>query len=314
MDYIKVNCTEEEYQKAESIFMYGKYNKDVRVLADNLKRWYYRVKFKNFPVILLIDGISGQGKTTFAIKLMDFINFLDGKDLVKLEIKEHYQIGSGAKGFITAYNQCRKLKLPCVLYSEAGDVSRGAAMTKVNKMIIRHIETFRSSKIIMLMDLPNFNILDKKIFNYQGVRALFHLDHREKLPHGTYYCFSIRGFKWIRWWFDALAEPLRDECYKHSYWNFRGNFKNLTEERKVKLARISDTGKIKESLKAEMDANGLISSVEAAQVLGLSYEGWNKFKRNKHIEVAQKSGLTNYYSKDLIMGFQRERQRKKNLK
>ena len=229
-----------------------------------------RVK-NNFASIIIIDGGQGQGKTTLLDHCVNYVNNKVGIGKCSLGIKDHPQISLGGKEFIKHFNICKDKGLPICGYDEAGDFSRRGSVSRFNAMLNRRFETYRSSKIIVIICLPNFNVLDNNLFDLKIVRALIHLDNREKtLTYGNYTVFSLYAMNWIRYWHDKLPKAVRHECYKKTSWNFKGQFKDLDPKRKKLLANLSDYGKDKQSVLAEIKLEGLLSYGEIAHKVARS--------------------------------------------
>jgi len=199
-----------------------------KVLAENLDEQSKDRVGKDFPSLLLIDGGQGQGKTTLMTHVIDYVNKINGLPPASLKISEHPQVSMGGKEFIKHFNICRKQGLPIIGYDEAGDFSKRGSLTRFNAMLNRRFETIRSSNIIVVFCLPNFNVIDNNLFELQVIRGLLHLHSREITGnYGNYDAYSAYQMGWIRHWFDKLPKPRKHTCYDKSYPNFMGHFKNL---------------------------------------------------------------------------------------
>lgn len=226
---------------------------------------------RKFPSLIIVDGGQGQGKTTFLVHCIDYVNSKYKLGDCTLENKEHPQLAQGGKEFKKCFNLCKEKKLPILGYDEAGDFSRRGAITSFNWMLNRTFETFRSSGIIIFLCLPNFNILDNHLFDLEVPRVLLHMRDRQiTINCGNYSAYSLYGMNWIRYWFEKLPKAIRYKCYDHVTPNFRGHFLNLSESRAEKLAKLSDSGKAKQDYLAEVRMNKWLNYEDLCQKLGRS--------------------------------------------
>jgi hypothetical protein len=218
---------------------------------------------------IIIDGAIGLGKTTLAKEAMDFINGRMGKGKVLLKIKEHPQLSLGGKEFTSCFRETYKRNLPVIAYDEAGDFNRRGAISSFNQVINRLFETYRGFKIIVIICLPNFNLLDNSLFINKIPRMLIHIKDRN-MEYGNYQVYSLSGMSWIRYWYDKLPMGAKNKCYKMVQPNFYGKFKNLPPEEERALDLLSTYGK-KELMKdSERKLRGVISYNEIAQKLNIS--------------------------------------------
>ncbi len=253
----------------------------------------------NMPSLLILDGGQGQGKTTLMYHIISYINKLKGLPPPTLGVKDHPQIALGGKEFNKFFNICKAEKLPVIGYDEAGDFSRRGSISRFNAMINRRFETFRSSNIIVILCLPNFNILDNHLFDLQVPRLLLHLRDRELTQKwGHYEGYSLVAMNWIRFWYSKITPAIRYKCYSKVQPNFHGNFLDLPAEKREQLKKLSDFGKDRESQQAEIKAEGLLNYSDLAGKVGRSVV-WTRYaiKRLK-IKPARTINRFKYYSKE----------------
>jgi len=144
------------------------------IIATNLIDLYHRVQLYNKAALIIIDGHVGEGKTTLAVHVADFLNKLANLPQIIFED----QLGMGGDEFLEKLRLCYKKKLPVVIYDEAGDFNRRAALTRFNANLNRTFETFRAFKIIPILCLPSFWVLDNDLFSKGIPRLLLHLSKR----------------------------------------------------------------------------------------------------------------------------------------
>jgi len=259
-----------------------------------------RVKL-DFPSLIILDGGQGQGKTTLMTHIINHYNKRRGLPRADLSKQHHPQIALGGKEFTKNFNVCKSEGLPVIGYDEAGDFSRRGSISRFNSMINRRFETFRSSNIIVILCLPNFNVLDMHLYDLQIPRILLHLRDRELTKNfGNYDGYSLYGMNWIRYWFDKLNKAIRYKCYDKVTPNFRGHFLDLAPEERKQLKALSDMGKDRESQKAEIKAEGLLSYIDLASKLGWSVSYTRQVIRKIRFKKTRTIGGVSYFHEDLV--------------
>jgi len=240
-------------------------------LAENLKDLDHRVS-GNKASLLVVDGGVGQGKTTLNVHCGDYINKLNGLGPIDFSDKKCPQIAFGGSEFLKKMRVCFEKKLPYIVYTEAGDFSRRGSMTRFNNVINRAFETFRAFKIIVGLDLPNFNVLDNLLFDNQIPRLLLHthdrvsdIDCANGRGYGNFKAYSLYRMLLLK----AKMEKLKVKpfAFQQIDANFRGHFLNLTPARSKKLDLISIRSKKGILLKAEIEVEGLLSYSDMAMKL-----------------------------------------------
>lgn len=233
-------------------------------LAMNLEDQYIRVKKLNKASLIIIDGGVGEGKTTLGIQCVDYINKLDGKPL--MDIKEKTQYGMGGEDFLKKLRLCFENKLPVCVYDEAGDFGKRQALTRFNAMLNRTFETFRAFKIVVIIILPSFAVLDNDIFDKGIPRMLIHCHDRE--TSGNFKVFDHVSMMYIR--HKMKKEVVKRKVYHYFTPNIHGHFLNLHPDRSAALDAVSTSGKLEELKGAEIKIQGLIGYKDISARLGKS--------------------------------------------
>jgi len=239
-------------------------------LKKNIDIQLERVENKRASMIV-IDGAVGTGKTTLAVEIMDYINSKTGKDKVILNPKEHPQIALGGKEFIGCFNKCYKEGYKVLTYDEGGDFSKRGAITKLNRTLNRAFETYRGFKILVIICLPNFSILDSLLFENEIPRLLVHITDRSKYQ-GEYFLYSLSQMNWLRYWFNKLNVATRKKAFSYVLPNAKGHFKNLPPMREKELDKLSTAGKSKVWKETEIQLEGLYSYKELAKALNITHQ------------------------------------------
>lgn len=280
----------------------------------NLKEQLDRRIDKHFPSVLIVDGPQGCGKTTFDILAMDRINFFRGYPPVKLEVRDHPQLSMGGLEFIKNFNICKQEGYSVCAYDEAGDFSRRGSLTSFNYMINRRLDTARGSNMVIILSLPNSNILDNYLFDQlQIVRGLIHIT-RASPNYSDYAVYDLQQIKWIRYWFEKLPKAIKHQCYDKVIPNFRGHFLNLDSVRKVQLAKISNIGKDKASQMTEIKTQGYLGIQDLAHKLEppRSLIWVRKVLSELNIKHERLIERKKYYDKQVLQQIQSYLNRKRN--
>jgi hypothetical protein len=187
--------------------------------------------------------------------------------------------------------------LKTVIYDEAGDFSRRGAITSFNQQLSRVFQTFRTFKILIILCLPCFYILDNNLF-LQGVPKLLLNTYGRNSSYG-----KIRGYGYEKMLY--LRHKLEKEVvYQKAYGkiatNLRGQFLNLPPEVAEKLDKLS-TGYKDEFLSTSiLKNNGLLNYRAIAKELNRSVH-WVKTKVNEHnIKPDKTYKRTLYYDNSIL--------------
>jgi len=267
-------------------------------LQENIKAQIKRVENKRASMIL-IDGAVGTGKTTLAVEIANEINKIHKLPNIKLKIKDHPQIALGGKEFTGCFRECNKQKLPVVIYDEGGDFSRRGAITQFNAMINRLFETYRGFKIIVIICLPNFNVLDNLLFENNIPRMLIHIKDRSK-NYGSFRVYSLSQMNWIRYWADKLPKGAKHKCYSNVLPNFYGQFLNLPKEQEKALDKLSTYGKKSVLVDTEIKLKGLKSYDDLAKACNRSQLWVSLTLKKLKIKYKTIIGRKRYFSKDVL--------------
>jgi hypothetical protein len=218
---------------------------------------------------IIIDGPIGTGKTTLATEIMEFVNNHTKTGELLLDIKEHPQLSLGGKEFTTCFRETFKRKYKVLTYDEAGDFNRRGAIGSFNQMINRLFETYRTFKVLVILCLPNFNVLDNQLFTNQIPRFLIHIKTRNR-DRGEFAVYSLSKMNWVRYWYDELPKGAKHKCYSNVTPNYIGYFYDLPDEKSKKLDYLSTHGKKELQKAAEKELGGLVSYRDIAAKLGRS--------------------------------------------
>jgi Mor family transcriptional regulator len=257
-------------------------------LAENLDDLDDRVFRKNKASLIIVDGGVGEGKTTKCVHIMDYINYKH--DFQEVDLGEKAcQLAMGGEDFTKKLVICFGRKLPTCTYDEAGDFHKRGSMTRLNALINRTFETYRAFKVLVIIALPSFHVLDQDIFDKEIPRLLIHLYGRT-MNQGNGRCYSLNGMLKLRAKMEKLKH-FKKHAYKLVEPNFFIHFKNLSDARSKALDILSTRGKIKGLKQAEIKFEGLVNYSELSKKVGRS-EIWVKKVVNElkihHVKVFEK--------------------------
>jgi len=241
-------------------------------LAESLDDLDDRVYKLNKAGMIIIDGGVGEGKTTLAIQIMDYLNQRHGLGLVDLSLQGVKQLAMGGEDFSKKLLICQAAGLPVEAYDEAGDFNKRGSLSRFNALINRTFETYRAFKVIVILVLPSFSVLDQEIFDKNIPRLLIRV-HSRTANQGNGKAFSLYRMLWIREKMKKLI--VKTQAYGLVDPNFHIHFKDLSAERSKQLDDLSTKGKIKELKGAEIKYEGLLSYTDLARKVGRS-ERWIK--------------------------------------
>jgi hypothetical protein len=241
-------------------------------INKNLDQCIHRVEKKGKASCIIIDGIPGNGKTTLLVHMLDYINKQYGKPEAALDLHNHPQLSMGGNQFVEYLRLGKKEGIVILGYDEAGDFDRRDFKGKFNRMLNNIFQRYRGFRIILILALPNFNVLETRLFQYGVPRMLYHC-HDKSENQAEYSAYSLVTMNWIRYWFKKLPEAINYMCYSKVEPNFRGHFLDLTPDRSKQLDVISTKSKEDLTIQAEIQMDGLLTYTQMMPILnrGLSW-------------------------------------------
>lgn len=269
-------------------------------LAENLDDLDGRVHDKKASLII-VDGGVGEGKTTLIVECLDYINKLHGHPVIVIE-KENKdagpQLAMGGSDFLKKMVVCHELKLVCIGYDEAGDFSKRGSLTQFNAMLNRTFETYRGYKILVILGLPCFNILDNNLFDNQIPRLLLHCSGRTS-KSGNFDGYGLEEMNWIRYWM-AKWPKHKPKAYAMVTPNFRGHFLDISPKRSAELDRVSTRNKLKILKKSSVKIEGLLSYPEMATKLDRSVNWVRQAVSNLKIKHSRVVDRAKYFDPQVL--------------
>jgi len=269
------------------------------VLSWNLQDLDARVRGKKASLII-VDGGVGEGKTTLIVEILDYLNSLHGQPVIEIEddkLNAGPQLSMGGADFLKKLAVCHEKRLVCIGYDEAGDFSKRGSLSKFNAMLNRTFETFRGYKILVVLGLPCFDMLDAGLFDNQIPRLLLHLSARSDYS-GNFDGYGLDEMNWLRYWMQKWPKH-KAKAYKKVIPNFRGHFLDLSPARSKMLDRVSTKSKLKILRKSAIKIEGLLSYAELATKCDRSVIWVRKAVANLNIRHSRTLGQVKYFDPDV---------------
>lgn len=264
-----------------------------RGLAVNIEDLVKRIDNKKASLIIIEGGV-GEGKTTLGVHIADYTNSL--KKLPPIDFSGP-QLAMGGVDFLKKMRVCYEEKLPVIIYDEAGDFSKRGALTRFNAVINRTFETFRAFKCLVIICLPNFNVLDNQLFDNKIPRLLLNCRDRTN-AQGNYDGYGLSEMLWLKYW--IKKSPIKNYAYGRVYANFNGHFLDLDPERSKLLDKVSISNKLNILRKNEVRIEGLLSYPEIAQRLNVSIDFVRRAVSNLKIKPARCIGRAKYFDQEAL--------------
>jgi len=262
------------------------------VLELNIHDLCKRVHKKKASLII-VDGMIGEGKTTLAVEIADEIN----KFHKQPPIIFHEQLGIGGEEFQERLRVCYYKKLHSVIYDESGDFNRRGALTKFNASLNRTFETYRALKIIPILCLPAFYVLDKDLF-YKGIpRLLLHVSDRGD-KQGNFSGYPLSQLLYLKHRIEnAIAKPI---IYNYVPPLFYGHFKDLEGSRSRELEKYSIRGKLEILGKTEAQTSGLETARGISVMFGMGLRTIKRYISELSLKPAKIIRRTHYFERTQI--------------
>ena len=263
-----------------------------KTVGRNLVEGYQRVVNRTAS-FYIIDGGLGQGKTTLGVHLADFINSLLGLPLIELKGP---QMAMGGLDFQDKLDACFEQKLPVILYDEGGDYDARRFLSNFNFLMNRILQTVRAYNCVVIMILPNFRILDDRIYSYDIVQGLFHLSGKIQGKYGCYKVYDAVSMQYMK---DRMKKsPVPSTIYNFFEENFRGHFLDLSKERSDQLNEISTKMKREMKNKATIQYEGMLCYTDLASKLNKSILSTRKYVSMLKIKPEKRINKVAYFNKN----------------
>lgn len=268
------------FQKSKNEFYIDGY------LKQNLDHAKNVVK-KDWDMVFLVDGVEGSGKSVLAMQIGFFCDPTLTLDRIVFTPSDFQSAIIKAKKYQT------------VIYDEAyTGLSSRAAMSQINKTLIKMLAEIRQKNLFVLVVMPTFFDVDKYVALWRS-RALIHVYTGDRFERGFFSFFNgerkknlyVNGKKFYNY---NLVKP-----------NFRGRFMNsyTVNEEKYRLKKrnsLIDYTEDKKQLNQELEdyKKERFLALQREDIphrikmvaLGLSEANYYRIKRKLVKEIVQKAG------------------------
>lgn len=236
------------------------------VLCKSLDSLIVRIR-RNKAAIVVVDGNVGEGKTTLAVHIADYVNVKYGGGLPIVLDREHVQLAIGGKDFGEKILVCHDQRFIVLIYDEAGDFDKKTTISRFNRNLMRIFEMYRGFKILIVLALPKFYKLENEIFELGVLRMLLHCEDRTE-AQGNFRAFDLEQMFYIK--HHASKIIVKPKAYDHGQHNIFGHFLDLPPERSRALDAIGIAAKRREVRKTVYDVKDRLTLEQIAKHFGKS--------------------------------------------
>lgn len=259
-------------------------------LIKNLDTIWHRIEMDKAAMII-IDGGVGEGKTTLACEIAEY--YQPGW----IEDRSKELLTMGGDEFMKGLDAAVKNNDKVVVYDEAGDFNTRNALTQFNQRLNRIFETYRQTKKLIILCLPDFTDVDKSLMKKKIPRLLIHTYSRTH-KYGRYKGYGLYRMWYLRYKMTKLTVP--QMAYGIVWPNFHGFFHNLSQKMADKIGRHSMSGKKSIISSTYLQQQGLLKAQDAAKRLGITRGTLSRYRKSGLIKETEKTGNRTFYSKEDI--------------
>lgn len=272
--------------KISKVYKHGlPFSQSLAGLLDEQKKRVYNKKAS----LIIVDGGVGQGKTTLAVQIADYI---EGQPI---SFKD--QIALGGKDFVKKLYRGTKKGYKVIVYDESGDFDKKGAISRFNRMLNRIFDTYRTFEIIIILVLPSFKVLEDSLFAKKIPRILVNA-HNRKTNYGDYRVYSLFNMYRIK---DKMKKiVVTPQAYNLVTPNIRGHFKDLESKRSKALHEVSTAAKQEILEEFDLVNDGLLTYKNISSQLNMSAT-WVKQKVSElNIEHEKIYKSSKYFKDDVL--------------
>lgn len=252
-------------------------------LKDNLDT-AKRVIKNDWDMIFAVDGYEGTGKSVFTMQCAYYCDPTLNIDRIVFTPKDFQKAVLSAN------------KYESVVYDEAyTGLSSRAAMTMVNRILVKMLAEIRQKNLFIWIVMPTFFDLDKYVALWRS-RALFHVYTAKNFRRGFFSFYNIDRKK------ELYVTGKKFYTYNNKIRNFFGRFTNYypidEEEYRKKKKNISiqrENEAVEQQMKIEvenrlflqvMNSGSNLTHEQKANILGIPISTYY-YKLRKYEESSQ---------------------------
>lgn len=201
-----------------------------------------RIIKKDWDMIFAVDGYEGSGKSVMTMQMAKYVDPELNLDRIVFTPKDFQKAVLEAE------------KYQAVVYDEAyTGLSSRAAMTMVNRILVRMLAEIRQKNLFIFIVMPTFFDLDKYVALWRS-RALIHVYTGDDFERGFFAFYNIDSKKLL------YIIGKKFYSYKEVKPDFYGRFTNYyvvdedlyrKKKRNISIARAN--AEVEQQLKLELD-------------------------------------------------------------
>lgn len=224
----------------------------------NLDKIYERTA-KRLPSVIIIDGGSGEGKSTYGTLIVDYYNKKDNKEPMKLK---GIQYAKGGKEFTKKLKQVYNEGYHAIIYDEAGDLNRKTTLSRFNRTMDMVFNQVRIYELIIILITQSVGYLENDLFTKGIVRMLINCYGRKDLKISYFRAYELDRINYLRQAIKKEVTP--SKAYQKITANNYGKFYNLSKEREEELHEIGFNKKDDDINQGDLKLDGLINYQDIA--------------------------------------------------
>lgn len=230
------------------------YNEETKTscIQKELDLLYERLLIRK-PVMIIIDGNSGDGKTTLAIEIADYYNKKIGKPPVNFNGSQY---AKGGKDFTKKIRQCHDEGFCCSIYDEGGDLNRKTTLSKFNRTMDMVFNQSRVYDQIVILITQSVGYLENDLFTKGIIRILFNCHGRKDKIKSNFRKYEIDRINYLRQAIKKEVTPTK--AYQKISPNTHGIFYNISQKRDEELHQIGFKKKDEDISQGDLINDGLI--------------------------------------------------------
>jgi len=224
---------------------------------------------KDWDMLFVLDGIEGGGKSVLAQQMAKFLDPNFNLDKIVFTPNNFEKVVKEAN------------KYSCIVYDEAfAGLSSRAAMSRVNRSLVKMLTEIRQKNLFIIIVLPTFFDLDKYVALWRS-RALIHIYKGDRFERGFFSFYSYDKKK------SLYVNGKKYYTYTNPSPNFVGRFPNhyTVDKEAYKEKKYIET--TKDEKKVSVDTKRVISEREQEIALKMFGEGISKVKIRKSLNRSE---------------------------
>lgn len=241
-------------------------NERIDALQGTLDKIYER-RLIRLPSLIIIDGGSGQGKSTIAIEVLEYFNKKQELPIIECNLKGN-QYSKGGKEFTKKIKLASEEGFCSMAYDEAGDFNRKTTLSRFNRNLDMVFNQFRVYDIIVVLIVQSVGYIENDLFTKGVVRMLINCYGRKGIIKSNYRCYELDRINYLRQAIKKEVTPIK--AYQKVSANIYGQFYNISTKRDQELHEVGYKKKDEDISQGDINLDGLIDYETISHKIGLS--------------------------------------------